>query len=132
MKKNVFSLLLVCCFAFIGIAQAQEEINVNVTTDFNVTISQTRTPIALTYAPDPVEPAGILGVGGMPLYWGYMFPAAMVEPYAGKYITHVAYIDAGETQFAGTYEVNIYLGGDKGLLAQLRKAGYKVKPVNRK
>ena len=26
----------------------------------------------------------------------------------------------------------IYLGGDKGLLAQLRKAGYKVKPVNRK
>ena len=26
----------------------------------------------------------------------------------------------------------VYLGGDKGLLAQLRKAGYKVKPVNRK
>ena len=26
----------------------------------------------------------------------------------------------------------IYLGGDKGLLAQLRNAGYKVKPVNRK
>lgn len=26
----------------------------------------------------------------------------------------------------------IYLGGDKGLLAQLRKAGYKIKPVNRK
>ncbi len=26
----------------------------------------------------------------------------------------------------------IYLGGDKGLLAQLRKAGYKVKPVNKK
>ncbi len=26
----------------------------------------------------------------------------------------------------------IYLGGDKGLIAQLRNAGYKVKPVNRK
>ena len=26
----------------------------------------------------------------------------------------------------------VYLGGDKGLLAQLRNAGYKVKPVNRK
>lgn len=26
----------------------------------------------------------------------------------------------------------VYLGGDKGMLAQLRKAGYKVKPVNRK
>lgn len=26
----------------------------------------------------------------------------------------------------------IYLGGDKGLLAQLRKVGYKVKPVNKK
>ncbi len=26
----------------------------------------------------------------------------------------------------------VYLGGDKGLIAQLRKAGYKIKPVNRK
>ena len=26
----------------------------------------------------------------------------------------------------------IYFGGDKGLIQQLRKAGYKVKPVNKK
>ena len=41
-----------------------------------------------------------------------MFPASMVEEYAGKYITQVAYLEGGGEDFAGDYSINIWVGGD--------------------
>ena len=92
MKKNVFSLMLLCCFAFVGVAKAQEGIKVTVNTDVNATISDLRAPVVLTYAPEPITPAGFLSIG-MAFHWGYMFPAEMIAEYDGKYLTKVAYVD---------------------------------------
>ena len=48
----------------------------------------------------------------MGFYWGYMFPAYSLKPYAGGQITQVGYVDPGDPQFAGTYELYIWVGGD--------------------
>ena len=115
MKKVLSSILMLCCIA-VGVAQAQDfsGIQVNVLNNNNFTNSNmmhVRGGEWLSYAAEPVTPNGIIGIG-MAFYWGYMFPAASLVPYAGTEITQVAYVDPGDAQFAGTYEYIIYVGGD--------------------
>ena len=49
-----------------------------------------------------------VGAGGT-IYWGCMFPAASLTPYAGTSLTKVAV----HTSYAGSATVNIYLGGSQ-------------------
>ena len=114
MKKNVFFLLM-CAFAMTGIAQAQNrgEIQVKATGLDNVTISQDRIPSEgswFSYVGDYSSPQ-IIGIG-MPFNWGYMFPAELMSEYKGCSFTEFGFLDAGEEQFATTYTLNIYTGGD--------------------
>ena len=114
MKKNVFFLLM-CSFAFIGMAQAQNrsDIQLNATELNHVMISQDQLPSVgswFSYVGDYSSPS-ILGIG-MPFNWGYMLPASLMNEYKGCSITQFAFLDAGEEQFATTYTVNIYLEGD--------------------
>ena len=115
MKKNVFSLMLLACFAFIGVAQAQNRGNIQLraTEMNNMTISQDRLPSDgswVSYVVDYSE-ASFIGIG-MPFNWGYMFPADLLNEYKGCSITQFAFLDGGEEQFATTYTLNVYLGGD--------------------
>ena len=115
MKKNVFSLMLMCCFAFMGVAKAQNlgDIQLRVTEMKNVTFSQDRLPsdgLWVSYVVDYSE-ASFIGIG-MPFHWGYMFPTEVLNEYKGCTITQFAFLDGGEDQFATTYTLNIYLGGD--------------------
>lgn len=115
MKKNVFSLMLLACFAFIGVAQAQNRGNIQLraTEMNNMTISQDRLPSDgswVSYVVDYSE-ASFIGIG-MPFNWGYMFPADLLTEYKGCSITQFAFLDGGEEQFATTYTLNVYLGGD--------------------
>lgn len=41
-----------------------------------------------------------------------MFPTDLLTEYKGYSITQFAFLDGGEEQFATTYTLNIYLGGD--------------------
>lgn len=123
MKKNVFSLMLLACFAFVGVAKAQEEIKVTVNTDVNATISDLRAPVVLTYAPEPMTPAGFLSIG-MAFHWGYMFPAEMIAEYDGKYLTQVAYVDY--TNSAGEYEVHIWQGGDTAPATEITRQAFTI------
>ena len=123
MKKNVFSLMLLACFAFMGVAKAQEEIKVTVNTDVNATISDLRVPVVLTYAPEPMTPAGFLSIG-MAFSWGYMFPAEMIAEYDGKYLTQVAYVDY--TNSAGDYEVHIWQGGDTAPATEIARQAFTI------
>ena len=114
MKKNVFFILM-CSFAFIGMAQAQNrgDIQLKATEMNNVMISQDQLPSVgswFSYVGDYSSPQ-IIGIG-MPFSWGYMFPAELMNEYKGCSFTEFAFLDAGEEQFATTYTVNIYLGGD--------------------
>lgn len=115
MKKNVFSLMLLCCFAFMGVAQAQNpgDIQLKAVEMNNVTISQDRLPSDgswVSYVVDYSE-ASFIGIG-MPFNWGYMFPTDLLNEYKGCSITQFAFLDGGEEQFATTYTLNVYLGGD--------------------
>lgn len=115
MKKNVFSLMLMCCFAFMGVAKAQNlgDIQLRATEMKNVTFSQDRLPsdgLWVSYVVDYSE-ASFIGIG-MPFHWGYMFPTEVLNEYKGCTITQFAFLDGGEDQFATTYTLNIYLGGD--------------------
>ena len=115
MKKNVFSLMLLACFAFIGVAQAQNRGNIQLraTEMNNMTISQDRLPSDgswVSYVVDYSE-ASFIGIG-MPFNWGYMFPTDLLNEYKGCSITQFAFLDGGEEQFATTYTLNVYLGGD--------------------
>ena len=123
MKKNVFSLMLLACFTFMGVAKAQEEIKVTVNTDVNATISDLRAPVVLTYAPEPMTPAGFLSIG-MAFSWGYMFPAEMIAEYDGKYLTQVAYVDY--TNSAGDYEVHIWQGGDTAPATEIARQAFTI------
>ena len=114
MKRNVFFLLM-CAFAISGIAQAQNrgEIQLNAIGTNNVTIKQDRLPSEgswFSYVGDYSSPS-IIGIG-MPFNWGYMLPAELMSEYKGCSLTEFGFLDAGEEQFATTYTVNIYLGGD--------------------
>ncbi len=114
MNKNVFFFLM-CTFAMIGVAQAQHrgEIQLNANELSNVMISQDRLPAEgswFSYVGDYSSPQ-IIGIG-MPFNWGYMFPAELMNEYKGCSFTQFAFLDAGEEQFATTYTVNFYLGGD--------------------
>ena len=115
MKKNVFSLMLLCCFAFVGVAKAQNpgDIQLKAVEMNNVTISQDRLPSDgswVSYVVDYSE-ASFIGIG-MPFNWGYMFPTDLLNEYKGCSITQFAFLDGGEEQFATTYTLNVYLGGD--------------------
>ena len=79
----------------------------------NMTISQDRLPSDgswVSYVVDYSE-ASFIGIG-MPFNWGYMFPADLLTEYKGCSITQFAFLDGGEEQFATTYTLNVYLGGD--------------------
>ena len=114
MKKNVFFLLM-CTFAMIGMTQAQNrgEIQLKTTELSNVMISQDRIPSVgswFSYVGDYSSPQ-IIGIG-MPFHWGYMLPAELMHEYKDCTITEFGFLDAGEEQFATTYTLNIYFGGD--------------------
>ena len=114
MKKNVF-LFLLCSFAMIGMAQAQNrgEIQLKATETNHVVLSQDLLPAEgswFSYVGDYSSPQ-IIGIG-MPFNWGYMFPAELMSEYKGCSFTQFAFLDAGEDQFATKYTVNIYVGGD--------------------
>ncbi len=49
-----------------------------------------------------------IGAGGS-VYWGSMFPAAMLEPYAGNSLTKVSL----HTSYEGVATLNVYLGGNQ-------------------
>ena len=120
MKKNLLSFLMVCCFAFVGVAQAQDMangINVQTISGISTMVSNDRDVNdfgILTYVPDEIpDDAQMQGIGiGMGFAWGSMFPASMLADYAGGTILAALYLDGGDAQFAGTYEVRIYVGGD--------------------
>ena len=120
MKKSLLSLMMVCCFAFIGVAQAQntvDGIRVQSFSGISTMMSNDKdvTDFALlTYVPDEIgDDVEITGLGiGMGFSWGSMFPASMLAEFAGGTITAALYLDGGDAQFAGTYEVRIYVGGD--------------------
>lgn len=104
-----------CCFAFMGVAKAQNlgDIQLRATEMKNVTFSQDRLPsdgLWVSYVVDYSE-ASFIGIG-MPFHWGYMFPTEVLNEYKGCTITQFAFLDGGEDQFATTYTLNIYLGGD--------------------
>ena len=112
--------MMVCCFAFMGVAQAQNMVNgINVQTLSGVStmVSNDRDVNDfgyLTYVPDDLgDDVSLQVIGiGMGFSWGSMFPASMLSDYAGGTILAAMYFDGGEEQFAGTYEVRIYVGGD--------------------
>lgn len=120
MKKSLLSLMMVCCFAFMGVAQAQntvDGIRVQSFSGISTMMSNDKdvTDFALlTYVPDEIgDDVEITGLGiGMGFAWGSMFPASMLAEFAGGTITAALYLDGGDAQFAGTYEVRIYVGGD--------------------
>ena len=112
MKKVLSSILMMCCIA-VGVAQAQDFSGIQVNALNNNSFANTQTMLRngewLSYAPDGVTPGGMIGIG-MAFYWGYMFPASSLTPYAGGQITQVGYVDPGDPQFAGTYELYIWTG----------------------
>ena len=116
MKKALLSFLM-ACFAFVCVAQAQinvETVNVTMPSDFTAMVAADRATtdgVWITYAPDELDEVTAVGIG-MGFSWGSMFPASVLSPYAGTSLTQVGFLDLGDPQFAGTYTVNIYLGGD--------------------
>ena len=129
MKKNVFSLLLTGCLAM-GVAQAQtqSDIQINVANTNNIQFSNDHMVRAgewLSYAGDEVMPESMIGIG-MAFYWGYMFPSNLLTNYAGYTITQVAYVDPGDTQFAGTYEFHIWVGGDTQPETEVSRLSFQV------
>ena len=114
MKKNVL-FFLICTFATFSMAQAQNrsEIQLKAVEMSNVVIAQDQLPSVgswFSYVGDYSSPQ-IIGIG-MPFNWGYMLPASLMSEYKGCSISAFGFLDAGEEQFATTYTVNIYLGGD--------------------
>lgn len=114
--KRFLSSLLMLCFIEMGIAQAQNcsDIQVNVADNSSIQLTNNQMMRAgewLSYAPDGVTPGGMIGIGAA-FYWGYMFPSNQLANYSGKQITQVGYVDPGDPQFAGNYEIHLYVGGD--------------------
>jgi hypothetical protein len=116
MKKRLLSLMMVCCFALMGVAQAQNvlEISSQKVSDFATMVANDRDMsdiVVLTYVPDDMDSVIVIGAG-MGFSWGVMFPSSMMSQYAGTQLVGVAFVDCGDAQFAGFYEARIYLGGD--------------------
>ena len=120
MKKSLLSLMMVCCFAFMGVAQAQNAIDgirVQSFSGISTMMSNDKDVTDfgyLTYVPDDMgDDVELQFVGvGMDFSWGSMFPASMLSDYAGGTILAALYYDGGDAQLAGTYEVRIYVGGE--------------------
>ena len=70
--------------------------------------------------------ASMVGTGGTPFYWGDMFPAATIAPYANAALTEVAFIAYGGStgDQAGVYTINIYMGGDDAPTALVHTQDY--------
>ena len=128
MKKVLSSILMLCCIAM-GVAQAQDFSGIQVNALNNNSFANTQTMLRngewLSYAPDGVTPGGMIGIG-MAFYWGYMFPASSLMPYKGGQITQVGYVDPGDPQFAGTYELYIWAGGDSQPETEVAHQTYQV------
>lgn len=112
---------MVCCFALMSVAQAQDMVNgisVKSLSGISTMVSNDRDVNdfgILTYVPDEIgEDVEITGLGlqGMGFSWGSMYPASMLADYAGGTILAVLYLDGGDPQLAGTFEARIYVGGD--------------------
>lgn len=99
MKRNLF-LFLLCFFVMTGVTQAQNW---------------------FSYVGDYSSPR-MIGIG-MPFSWGYMLPASLMSEYQGCSITEFGFLDEGEAQFATSYTINIYLGGDNAFFAILSTSG---------
>ena len=116
MKKNLLSLMMVCCLSVMGV-QAQnnvEGINVKTAPDFVSMVAANRATtdgVWLTYAPEELTEITAVGIG-MGFSWGSMFPASMLTEFAGATITSFAFVDSGDPAYEGDYEVRIYLGGE--------------------
>jgi len=113
--KKIVIFFLTCIFAMTGMIHAQNrgDIQLKAIEMNNATISQDRLPSVgswVSYVVDYSE-ASFIGIG-MPFNWGYMFPTDLLTEYKGCSITQFAFLDGGEEQFATTYTLNIYLGGD--------------------
>ena len=114
MKKNLFFFLM-CVFAITGMTQAQNrgDIQLKALEMNHLMVSQDRIPAEgswFSYVGDYSSPH-IIGIG-MPFSWGYMFPAELMSEYKGCTFTEFGFFDAGEEQFATTYTVSFYVGGD--------------------
>ena len=111
MKKIVLSLVMLCCFAFNGVAQQNALNGISLqTTDFATMVANDREVMILSYLEEDPDQITLIGIG-MAFQWGAMFPASMLAQYAGSQLIAVPYFDCGP-DYAGTYEVRIYLGGD--------------------
>ena len=111
MKKIVLSFVMLCCFALTSVAQQNALNGISVkTTDFTTMAANDRDMVVLTYLEEDPDQITLIGVG-MGFSWGAMFPASMLAQYAGTQLIGVPYFDCG-SDYAGTYEVRIYLGGD--------------------
>jgi hypothetical protein len=124
MKKSLLSLMLVCCFAIMGVAQTQNAIDgikvqsyPGIATMLSTDRGNMDYDELLTYIPiEELENLQVTILGfGMEAAWGAMFPPDMVAPYAGRNITDVIFVDAGPVEGAsvtGTYKVQIFVGQD--------------------
>ena len=52
------------------------------------------------------------GSTGIPFYWGDMFPAEAIAPYANAALTEVAFVAYNSAGDPGVYTINIYIGGE--------------------
>ena len=110
MKKIVLSFVMLCCFAFTGVAQQNALNGISLqTTDFATMVANDREMVLLSYLQEDPDQITLIGIG-MGFSWGAMFPASMLAPYAGTQLIAVPYFDCGP-DYAGTYEVRIFLGG---------------------
>lgn len=118
--RRIVLLLLLSCFAYMGITQAQESrlegVNMNVLPQAIPVVSNDRGATDftwLTYVPEDLSLENVTAVGiGMGFSWGAMFPASMLSQYEGFHIYKVSFLDLGNESHAGDYQVRIYLGGD--------------------
>ena len=132
MKKLVLSILMLCCFAFNGVAQQNANgLTLQKSSDFAVMASndrETTEMILLTYIEEDFTQYNLVGLG-LAFSWGSMYPASMLAQYAGNQLGQVVFIDSGE-DYAGNYRVDIYLGGDAGGETLVAQKNFQVDGMN--
>ena len=124
MKKIVLSFLMLCCFAFVGVAQAQVSLEgITVKSDFVSMVANDKANseiVLLTYVPDDADEVNILGLGGMAFPWGVMFPSSMLSQYAGTQLIAAAFLDCGETDLAARPKAKTWSANRHSRLKALR------------
>ena len=116
MKKHVLSLMMVCCLAIAGVQAQNAPVGLSLQTapDFAARVAAdnaNREMVLISYAPDDLESVSMIGLG-MAFAWGSMFPAEALASYAGTTLVGFGFVDTGDPQYAGNYQMRIYLGGD--------------------